>query len=174
MSLLHQPIVVGTASTNTAHKGDLGKFVFANGKVYIVVQAAATIATAANLGVEIGLTAGVPNWTVNIPASEIGHCFGIVPHDQVGSTGTTSIISGDYFLLQIAGPFIGISNTTLIDTTMLSGLLISSKGYVRAIGSASVAGVSVLVMPRNTGFLTNSAVVAVSEETTGYLAGLLI
>jgi hypothetical protein len=170
--MIHQPIKVGTASANAAHAADLGKLIVSDGKMYLVVKAAATIAEAASRGVAIGKTLGVPNWTVNFPADATGRDIGLVPAGQVGSTGTTSLVSGDYFLLQISGPGTALSNSTLIASATRNGLTVNSKGLWTPIASTSEAA-SVLTFAANECRFTNTAAVAVSAEVTVQLAGLI-
>jgi hypothetical protein len=104
MAALTQNIVVGTASASANHAPDLGKTVFVDGKIYKVVKATSTIATAASRGVVTAFSAGQPTWSVALPGYPTGNDVLFVPAGQTGSTGTTSIIAGDYFLAQVSGP----------------------------------------------------------------------
>jgi hypothetical protein len=174
MSLLHAPITVGTASSNAAHKADLGKLVFANGKIYIVAKLVTTLADAGGRGVVTEFVAGAPTWNVDLPANPQGYAFGVIPKGQKGSTGTTSLIAGDYFLLQVGGPCTILSGCTLIDTTAVQdGLAVQSLGLILAYAQITSITVSLAQQLRNNSYLTQSAVVALSGDGTAVLAGLI-
>lgn len=108
---LPPPIAVGTASTDTALASLLGNVFWSQGKAYKLVKAAADIATAAAKVVVTAVSSGVPTWVVNTTTTaDNGLAAGFIPANQVGSTGTTSVLSGDYFLVQVSGPGKGIIN----------------------------------------------------------------
>lgn len=174
MSILHAPITVGTASANAAHKADLGKVVFANGKVYVVAKLVTTLADAGGRGVVTEFVAGAPTWNVDLPANAQGFAFGVIPKGQKGSTNTSSLIAGDYFLLQISGPCTILSGCTLIDTTAVqAGLAVQSLGLILAYAQITSITVSLAQQLRNTSYLTQSAVVALSGDGTAVLSGLI-
>lgn len=174
MSLLHAPITVGTASSNAAHKADLGKLVFANGKIYIVAKLVTTLADAGGRGVVTEFVAGVPTWNVDLPANPQGYAFGVIPKGQKGSTGTSALQAGDYFLLQVGGPCTILSGCTLIDTTAVQdGLAVQSLGLILAYAQITSITVSLAQQLRNNSYLTQSAVVALSGDGTAVLAGLI-
>ena len=174
MSILHAPITAGTASANAAHKADLGKVVFANGKIYVVAKLVTTLADAGGRGVITELVAGVPTWNVDLPANAQGFGFGVIPKGQKGSTGTSSLLAGDYFLLQISGPCTILSGCTLIDTTAVqAGLAVQSLGLILAYAQITSITVSLAQQLRNTGYLTQSAAVALSGDATAVLTGLI-
>lgn len=161
----------GQASANAMNAANLGKRIVSDGKIYVLAKAAAAIADAAGKAVETAYVAGFPNWNVDIPASAVSCGFGIIPSNQVGSTGTTGLVSGDYFLLQVSGPAACLSGCTLIDTsTVQAGLAATSLGNMIAYAASSVGDTQNL---RNTSYLTNTAVVAVSGATTCVLSGLI-
>lgn len=100
MGSLTAPIAVGTASTNAVHANDLGKLVLLDGKAYRVCYNTATLANAAGRGLVTARTSGVATWNVALSTNTSGTTEDLVfvPDGQVGSTGTTSLIAGDYFL----------------------------------------------------------------------------
>jgi hypothetical protein len=174
MSILHAPIAVGTASANAAHKADLGKVVFANGKIYVVAKLVTELADAGGRGVVTAFSAGAPTWNVDLPANAQGFAFGVIPKGQTGSTKTSSLLAGDYFLLQISGPCTILSGCTLIDTTaMQAGLAVNSLGLILGYAQITSVTVSLAQQLRNTSYLTQSAVVALSGDATAVLSGLI-
>lgn len=174
MSILHAPITPGTASANAAHKADLGKVVFANGKIYIVAKLVTTLADAGGRGVVTEFVLGAPTWNVDLPANAQGYGFGVIPKGQKGSTGTTSLLAGDYFLLQVSGPCTILSGCTLIDTTATQpGLAVQSLGLILAYAAITSITVSLSQNLRNTSYLTQSAAVALSGDGTAVLSGLI-
>lgn len=174
MATLHSPIKVGTASANAAHAADLGKLVFVDGKMYVVAKAASAIAAAAKKGVVTAFSAGVPTWVVDLPVDAIGESFGIIPAGQTGSTGTTGLVAGDYFMLQISGPFTGLAGVTLIKTSATHpGIQVNSLGRVLAFAKVTSITVSLLQTIRNTGYITNTAACTAGDDITGVLAGLV-
>jgi hypothetical protein len=175
MSILHAPIAVGTASANAAHKADLGKVVFANGKIYIVAKLVTTLADAGGRGVVTEFVAGAPTWNVDLPANPQGFAFGVIPKGQKGSTNTTALQAGDYFLLQVSGPCTVLSGTTaILDTTAVqAGLAVNSLGLILAYAQITSITVSLAQQLRNTSYLTQSAAVAVSGDGTAVLSGLI-
>lgn len=174
MSILHAPITPGTASANAAHKADLGKVVFANGKIYVVAKLVTTLADAGGRGVVTEFVSGAPTWNVDLPASAQGYGFGVIPKGQKGSTGTTSLLAGDYFLLQVSGPCTILSGCTLIDATATQpGLAVQSLGLILAYAAITSITVSLSQNLRNTSYLTQSAVVALSGDGTAVLSGLI-
>jgi hypothetical protein len=174
MATLHAPITVGTASASATHAADLGKIVFVNGKIYVVAKANAAIAAAAKKGVVTAITAGVPTWVVDLPTDAVGEAFGIIPSGQTGSTGGTGLVAGDYFMLQVSGPFTGLSGVTLLKTSATAtGIQVNSLGRVLAYAKVTSVTVSLLQTIRNTAYITNTAVCSVGDDMTGVLAGLV-
>jgi hypothetical protein len=174
MSILHFPITPGTASANAAHKADLGKVVFANGKIYVVAKLTTTLADAGGRGVVTEFVSGAPTWNVDLPSNAQGFAFGVIPKGQKGSTGTSSLIAGDYFLLQVSGPCTILSGCTLIDTTAVqAGLAVQSLGLIVAYAQITSITVSLAQQLRNTSYLTQTAVVALSGDATAVLSGLV-
>lgn len=174
MATLHAPITVGTASASATHAADLGKIVFVNGKVYVVAKSTSAIAAAGGKGVVTAFSAGVPTWNVALPADVTGESFGIIPAGQTGSTGTTGLVAGDYFMLQVSGPFAGISGVTLLKSTATApGLAVTSLGYIIAYAKVTSVTVSLLQTIRNTSYITNTAVCSAGDSITGVLAGLI-
>jgi hypothetical protein len=174
MSILHAPITPGTASANAAHKADLGKVVFANGKIYVVAKNTTLLADAGGRGVVTEFVAGAPTWNVALPANPQGFGFGVIPKGQKGSTGTTSLLANDYFLLQISGPCtILVANTLVGATTPQPGLAVNSLGLI--VGYAGITSITVSLQQnlRNTSYYTHTAGVAVSGDGTAVLSGLI-
>jgi len=101
-TLALQPIRVGTASASTLHAADLGKTIFVDGAGYRLVRASANITAAANKVVIYTDTGAAQTVNVTTTASAVA-LAGVIPAGQVGSTGTTTILSGDYFYVQISG-----------------------------------------------------------------------
>lgn len=100
---------VGQASAATDLANMLGHEVTTDGgtKTYRLVKATSAIAAAAEMILVGAATAGVPTWNVvtSTTANDyLARLGGVVPAGQKGSTGTTGLIAGDYFLIQIAGP----------------------------------------------------------------------
>jgi hypothetical protein len=174
MATLHSPISVGSASKNAAHAADLGKIVFVDGKIYVVAKASAAIAAAAKKGVATTFVSGRPTWLVDLPADPVGEGFGIIPSGQTGSDGSTGLLSGDYFMLQISGPFTGLSGVTLLKSSATApGIQVNSLGRVLAFAKVTSITVSLLQTIRNTGYITNTAVASVGDDMTGVLTGLV-
>lgn len=174
MAFTHQAIAIGTASANPAHAADLGKLVMANGKIYVMCKLTTTLAAAAKKGVVTSFSAGVPTFNVDLPTDATGTGFGIIPSGQVGSTGTTSLLAGDYFYLQVSGPFTGLAATTLIKTTGLQpGLAVNSVGRIVAYAKITSITVSLVQQLNNTAYITNTAVCTAGDDQTGVLAGLI-
>lgn len=164
----------GQASANPANAANLGKTVVSNGKVYVLAKAGAAIAAAAKKGVVTAFSAGVPTWAVDVPADPQGYAFGIIPAGQVGSDGSTGLLSGDYFLLQVSGAATGLSGMTLIKTTGLQpGLAVNSLGRVFAYAKITSITVSLVQQLNNTSFITNTAVASAGDDITCVLSGLL-
>jgi hypothetical protein len=164
----------GKASSLAANKANLGKLVISNGKMYVLCQNVTAIADAASRGVVTAYSSGVPSWKVSLPTDVQGYGFGIIPSDQVGSTGTTTLLADDYFLLQVSGPATGLASQTLIKTTaeLAPGLAIQSLGLLVVYLNSSVGTVTVTRL-FNTGYITNTAAAAVSGTQTCYLSGLI-
>lgn len=71
---------------------------------YVLVKAAAAIATAASKVLVTAVSSGVPTWVVNTTTTAANFLVcGVVPEGTVGSDGTTGLVADDYFLLQISG-----------------------------------------------------------------------
>lgn len=120
-----QPIRVGTASASALHAADLGKTIFVDGAGYRLVRASANITTAAN---KVVIYADSAAQTVNVTTTAVSPAVaGVIPAGQVGSTGTTTILSGDYFYVQVSGiatPIVtasGVAAGTAVTTHTTSG-----------------------------------------------------
>jgi hypothetical protein len=98
---------VGAASTATDLANHLGQIVETDGglKKYRLVQAAGAISAAAEKILVSAASAGAFTWQANTSTTANDYlAIGVVPTGQKGSTGTTGLVSGDYFLIQIYGP----------------------------------------------------------------------
>lgn len=99
---------VGTASAATDLAQHLGTvYSAADGKVYKLCKASAAMAACASLIVSTELSSGVPTYVVNFAGQSGASIYtpvGVIPAGQKGSTGTTGLIAGDYFLVQCCGP----------------------------------------------------------------------
>lgn len=130
------PFPVASASSDTGLAADLGKLYFANGKVYRLVKAGASIATAATKVVITALSSGAPTWAVNTTTSANLHTVaGVIPEGQVGTGATsTTLASGDYFLLQVSGPAKVIAAAAIAD-----GGLVGTSTTAGKVDDATVA-----------------------------------
>ena len=135
MAIITSPrINVGTASASAVHAADLGKIIFLDGKGYRLVRANAAISAAANrVVVRTAGTAGT--WTVNTTISPSSPLVaGVIPPGQVGSDGSSGLVSGDYFYVQVSGEATPIITTNALaagtgivtDTTAGQGAAVSA------------------------------------------------
>ncbi len=153
MSTHFANIVIGTASSKAIHAADLGKTIVLDGKTYRLVKANAAIAAAANKVVcRTAGTAGT--WTVDVSAAlDNPLVAGVIPAGQKGSTGTTGLISGDYFYLQVGGE----ATPIIVTTATAVGKLLSvtaSNGASEAITSVTdvkLGGVFAVVLVASSG-----------------------
>lgn len=175
MASLTQNVVVGTASANSAHAADLGKTVFADGKYYKLVKASATIATAASRGLQVAFTAGVPTWSVAIPSFTTANDIVFVPAGQVGSTNTTSLISGDYFLAQVSGPGTGIAADTAATLAIGTAVSLVQPLFVNTLGQlAAYTPLFSLAVVMGNIRSTNTAVASVASAPITIMIGGLV
>jgi hypothetical protein len=140
--MIPPPFPIGTASTATSLAADLGKVYYWNGNAYRLVKAGATITTAASYTLVTALSSGVPTWAVNTTTTaNLWTVAGVVPAGQTGTGATTtSLISGDYFLIQISGPTKCISAAAIAD-----GGLVGTSTTAGKVDDASVtAGVGAM------------------------------
>jgi hypothetical protein len=108
---------VGTASAATDLANQLGNvFLAPDGKQYRLVKAGAAISAAGTLVVSTALSSNIPTWAVDLAGKtgySVSTAAGVVPKGQTGSTGTTGLVSGDYFLVQVSGLAYTTSGGTL-------------------------------------------------------------
>lgn len=130
------PFPVATATTDANLAGDLGKLYFANGKIYRLVKAGATITVAATKTLVTALSSGAPTWSVNTTTTANLHTVaGVVPEGQVGTGATsTTLVSGDYFLIQVSGPAKVIAAAAIAD-----GGLVGTSTTAGKVDDATVA-----------------------------------
>ena len=165
----------GEASSYSGNAANLGKMIISNGKIYVLAKNVTALADAAGRGVVTAFVAGVPSWNVSLPADVQGFGFGIIPSNQKGSDGTTTLGANDYFLLQLSGPASGLaSSTAFLRTTaeVAPGLAIQSLGLLVPYLNSSIGTVTVTRLS-NTSYVTNTAAAAVSASQTCYLSGLI-
>jgi hypothetical protein len=175
MASLTQNIVAGTASASGNHAPDLGRIVFANGKIYRVCKAAATIANAASRGVQTAYSSGVPTWIVNLPSYNTVNDVMFVPAGQAGSTGTTSLISGDYFLAIVSGPATGIAADTAATLAIGTAVSLVQPLYVNTLGQlAAYTPLASAVLPLGNIRSTNTAVASVASAPITIMVGGLV
>ncbi len=174
MANLTAPITVGTASANAVHAADLGKITWLNGAAYRVCKNTTLLALAASKGLVTAFTAGVPTWNVDLAGAGGYTDFGLVfvPAGQVGSSNTTSLLAGDYFMGQVSGPATFLAaNTTMVKVAGQS-LSVSSLGLVSAIAVVTTA--STVAVPNSSIQATNTAgAAATGAAITGFIAGLI-
>lgn len=160
---LHLP-TPGTASSATNLSGALGtRYTTPDGTEYRLVRASADIANAANLVVQIAAPNGVIDWTVALPASDNDdRRLAVVPHGQTGSSGTPTILAGDYFLVIVRGVCRFVSHAAI---TPAAGqiLLPKTTGRVAATTTAQNAG-TILV--------ATQAATNAGDTLRGYIIGL--
>lgn len=175
MASLTQNVAIGTASTNPNLAADLGKTVFADGKYYKLVKATGTIATAASRGVVTAFSSGVPTWNVAFPAFATGNDLLFVPAGQVGSTGTTSLIAGDYFLAQVSGPGTGLAGDTAATLAAGTAISLTQPLLVNSLGQlVAYTPLASLIYPMANIRSTNTAVASVVSAPITIMIGGLV
>ena len=98
------PLGVGDCSNDANLAGDLGKVYRVGANHYRLVKAAADIATAAKKVLVTATSSGVPTWSVNTSTTANDYTVvGVVPSTITGRVTSTTITSGDYFLIQCSG-----------------------------------------------------------------------
>ncbi len=138
------PIKIGTASARAEHAADLGKVYFLNGKGYRIVQMLGALAAAAGKILVTGITAGAPTWIVTTSTTAGDPTVaGVVPPSQKGSTGTTGLVAGDYFPLQVSGPCdvltaAAVTNNALVGCSTTAGKC-DDASVSAGIGAAGIA-----------------------------------
>jgi hypothetical protein len=139
---------------------EYGKLRWIDGKAYRLVKANAAIAAAANKVVV--KTAGTANtWTVNTTTSSAAQLVaGVIPAGQVGSDGSTGLVSGDYFLVQVAGEATPIITTNALaaGTGIVTDTTAGQGATVSATYAATTQGAIYAIL--NVASVTNSPTVA--------------
>jgi len=148
-------IDIGTASANAAHAADLGKLVVVNGNTYRLVRANAAIAAAANkVVVRTAATANTVNTTTSASSALV---CGVIPAGQTGSDGSTGLVSGDYFYVQVAGlatPII-TTNALAVGTGIVTDTTAGQGAAVSATYAATTHGTIYAIL--TSASVTNSA-----------------
>lgn len=157
------PINPGTASSNACHKSDLGKSWVVGGITYRMLKAGATIATASKKVVIHALTTGQATFSVDTTTTASSYLVaGVIPSGQVGSTGTTSLISGDYFLAIVGGINIPVVTNS---ATLVAGEQVGTAtdaGQVDRLLTASLASLA-------GGSLGSATLASTAATTTVYV-----
>lgn len=153
------PFPVGTKTTGALpgttkllHSSDLGKVFAADGKEYMLVQASTTQAAPASKAFIQVPSSNVFGGVVDVGATNNdAYAIGVAPSNQVALT------AGDFFLLQVAGPAVVISDAAFADRAPIgiggttagrvSGTTITFAGCMGyAVGTAAGAGTNQNVM----------------------------
>lgn len=109
------PIAVGSADAASQFSTFLGKVFEVGGVRYRLVKAAAAISAAANKVLVTSISSHAAAWTVNTTTSANSALVaGVVPSGQLGSDGSTGLLSGDYFLIQVSGVATPLCHTTAV------------------------------------------------------------
>jgi len=157
---------VGTASAATDLANHLGAIVqAADGKVYRLVKASGAIAAAANKFLTSAVSSGQPTWACAIgttAADAYKQKIRVkVPSGQTGSTGTTGLVDGDYFLAQVEGP-----STALCAAALAAGG--SHVLVVNTLGQLKAATLTTLVTGLSSpAFSTHTAATTIAGATIG-------
>lgn len=167
------PVAVGKALPSTANLDPLlGQlYIATTGKIYRLAKATSTVALAASLGLVTAYSAGTPTWSCALAGGSVTEDIVFVPVGQVGSTGTTSLIAGDYFLALVSGAHSFITNNTTVVKTAGQCLAVNSLGYVVVITAVTTAS----LVPKQTDLqATNTAALTTTTGTiTGIVSGLI-
>jgi hypothetical protein len=143
MSANTAPIPVGAASAKAAHKKDIGKLYVLGGKMFRLSKMGTALAAAEKKVLVTGVTAGVPTNTVDTTTSAANVLVaGVVPEGQKGSDGSTGLLAGDYFLLQVSGPakLLTVTASVAIGTGLTTSTTAGSADGVDATYAATEFG----------------------------------
>lgn len=119
------PFPIGQTSTNASNAALLGsryeQKTTVGIKTFVLVKAAAQLATPTRFAVVSALSGGLPTWNVNYSTTA-----GAGPALVISTDYTSTIASGAYFLAQIAGPAeivsaAAIAAFALVGTSTTSG-----------------------------------------------------
>lgn len=155
---------VGTASSATDLANLLGSIYYAaDGKVYRLVKASGAIAAAGRKFVVSAVSSGAPTWAVSLDTTAVNAYKQkvrlLIPAGQVGSTGTTGLVDGDYFLAQISGPA-----TALCAAALAAGG--SHVLVVNTLGQLKAATLTTLVTGKSSpAFTTHTAATTIAGAT---------
>lgn len=169
------PITIGraVAAGNSHLAGLLGTLWYTpDGKGYRLCQANGAVAAAASKVLQSSLLSGAPTWKLSIDTTAANaykqKVRAVVPAGQVGSTGTTGLIDGDYFLAQVSGP-----STALCAAALATGG--SLVLVVNSLGQLKTATLTTLVTGKaGVGFSTHTAATTIAGAAFGVqLVGLI-
>lgn len=172
MATLTAPITIGTASANPSHAADLGKLILIDGKMYRVCKSTGALAAAAKKVLVSAVSSGAPTWNVALGTTAVdAYKFKfrvVVPASQTGSTGTTGLVAGDYFLAQVSGP---------AQALCAAGLAAGGSHVLVAntLGQVKVATLTTIIAGRaSPGFSTHTAATTIAGAAIGFnIAGLV-
>jgi hypothetical protein len=159
---------VGKASANSCFAALLGQEISIGDNKYRLVKAGAAISAASGKVLLSGVSTSTyrPDWVVDVVATANDVTVaGTVPSGQVGSTGTTGLVSGDYFWLLVKGYDRVLANNA-------SGVALGTAFGVGT-GATLVAYTGADPMIKIVGFATNSGS-AQTGATAGSLLGVQI
>lgn len=157
---------IGKASSSSSFAALLGQTVSVNDNTYRLVKANAAISAAAGkvLLSAVSTTTYRPSWVVDVvtTANDVS-VAGVVPSNQTGSTGTTALVSGDYFWLLVGG----------YDQSLVSGASGAALGTAYGVGTGAIllAYTGADPMVKIVAVATNSGV-AQTGATAGSLLGV--
>ncbi len=159
------PFAVGKSDASTALAASLGNLYEVDGKIYrLCKNGASDILTAAQKTLVTALSSGVPTWVVTTTTTANSWlAAGVVPVGQVGTGATsTTLVAGDYFLLQVSGACKVISAAAIADGGLIGTS--TTAGKVDDLGvSAGVGTIGVAL----------EAAAAADENTDVLLRGLI-
>lgn len=137
-------IPIGQASAATDLAFHLGQsHTDSQNRVYVLCKAAAAIATCASKVLVTAVSSGVPTFNVNTTTSaNNGLVIGVVPAGQTGSDGSTGLVSGDYFWVQVGGysKVITITGSTAVGTGLVTTTTAGKADPVSATYAATTQG----------------------------------
>jgi hypothetical protein len=165
------PIGKAVASSNASMAAFLGTLWMTNdGKMYRVCQANGAIAAAARKVATVGILAGAPTWKVAIDGTAANAYKQMVrvliPTGQVGSTGTTGLVNGDYFWAQVSGHAVALSAAAL-GTGGSVVLVVNTLGYLKAsTQTTALAARAAFALPTHSA-ATTGANIAIGVQLVG-------
>lgn len=147
---------VGTASASTLNAADLGKIYWQNGRGYRLLKATNAIAACARKVVVSAVSGGAFTWSCDVSTTANDTTVAaIIPSNQVGSSGTTGLLAGDYFYGQVSGITTGISAAAIAANvpvgTSTTGGKIDDASITAGVGAIGVSLASAAGADENPG-----------------------